>query len=455
MAQPNPDLSLPVLGHGGPVGNFTAPDAPDYGEIVNCMHCGLCLPSCPTYALTGLEKHSPRGRIQLMKAVADGELGLTPGFVDSIDFCLNCRACETACPAGVKYGELVGATRAQIEQLVPPTATARVLKRVLLKGVFLRHGRLKLVARGLRLTQRLRLPELGRKTGVLRFISKKLAEIEPLSPTIPVRFSDADLPEILPAYGETKYRVGFLTGCLMNVMLPEINLDTVEVLRLNGCEVVTPPDQRCCGSLHGHNGDLTTGRELARHAVDTFSRYDLDALVMNSAGCGSFLMEYGHLLAAEPAYAERAARLSAMTVDLTVFLDRIGFAPPTAAPTDTDLRATYHDACHLCHGQKVTREPRAVLGTLPGVDWAPLGESTWCCGSAGIYNLTHTDASMQLLDRKMGHVAATGATTVVTGNPGCLLQIRHGVTRAGLTGVEVLHPATLLRRAYDRSDSPS
>jgi glycolate oxidase iron-sulfur subunit len=426
------------------VSGFHGVDIPSDDFFTNCIHCGYCLPHCPTYVLTLSEKSSPRGRIRLMKSIAEGEMEITPGFVEEMYFCLDCQACETACPAGVKYGALVEASRTQIEQQHLLSWYERLLKSLLLRRVFTSNRRVKVVARLLRFYQRSGIEPFVRATRLLQFVSPKLEKVQRLSPRISRQFSDESFAEIIPSRGPRKYRVGFLTGCLMNVMYADVNDDTIQVLLENNCEVVIPHGQDCCGSLHAHNGLMDTARSLARKMVDSFDSYRLDAIVMNSAGCSAFMKEYGHVLADDKEYAERAARLAKKVMDLSEFLVAIDFKRPT---TETKKRVAHHEACHLVHTQKVSQQPKQVLEAIPGLELAELNEATWCCGSAGIYNIIRYDDSMKLLERKMENLKRTNAEIVVMGNPGCLAQINYGVQRERLD-IEVVHLATLLRRAY-------
>jgi len=379
-----------------------------------------------------------------MRSIAEGEMEITPGFIEEMYFCLDCQACETACPAGVKYGALVEASRTQIEQQHLLSWRQRLLKGLLLRWVFSSNRRIKPVARLLRFYQRSGMERLIRGIKLLQFVSPKLEKVQYLSPRISRKFSDESFAEIVQSRGPRKHRVGFLTGCLMNVMFSDVNDDTIKVLLENDCEVVIPHGQDCCGSLHAHNGLMDTARSLARKMVDSFDSYRLDAIVINSAGCSAFMKEYGHVLADDKEYAERAARLAKKVMDLSEFLVAIDFKRPS---TEIKKRVTHHEACHLVHTQKVSRQPKQVLEAIPGLELAELNEATWCCGSAGIYNIVRYEDSMKLLDRKMKNLKNTNAEVVVMGNPGCLAQIDYGVRKEKLN-MEVVHLATLLRRAY-------
>ncbi|MCU0452104.1 MAG: (Fe-S)-binding protein [Bacteroidetes bacterium] len=428
---------------------FAGVDIPSDDIITNCMHCGLCLPTCPTFQLTGLEKSSPRGRIQLIKAVAEGKLGLTEGFVEEMNFCLDCQACETACPAGVRYGSLVEAARAQIFIQGAESWTSRRLKRFLLGWVFADQSRLKILAILLRWYQRSGLAWFVQKSGFLNLISRRLAATQGLAPQIRLEFSSETLAEVLPAYGERRFRVGMLTGCIMDVAYSDVNLATVELLRQHGCDVVTPRGQACCGSLTAHNGDMDAARAMAKNLLDAFSGQQVDHIVLNSAGCGAFMKEYGHLFAEDPQRKENAAALSAKCLDLTQFLARHGYRPtttPKGASHGRALRVTYHDACHLAHTQRVTVEPRTLLAMIPGIEFVELPEASWCCGSAGIYNVVRYDDAHHILERKLNNIMSIKPDVIVTGNPGCMLQIEHGLRQEGLN-IRIVHTAAFLHEA--------
>lgn len=412
------------------------------------MHCGLCLPQCPTYALTGLEKSSPRGRIRLIKSVAEGDLPITPGFVEEMNFCLDCQACETACPAGVRYGALVEAARAQIFQQGYESVVSTVLKKLFLRWLFRTPQRLQVLASLLRIYQQSGFQWFLQRSGLLKLFSRRLHEVQSLTPTISETPSSQLYPERVEPYGSMRYRVGFLTGCIMDVAFADVNVDTIELLRHHGCEVVIPRGQVCCGSLQAHNGDREVARELARVNIEVFSREPFDAIIMNSVGCGAFMKEYGHLFSQEPHLAMKAMRVSKKIQDVTEFLTTIGLQVREGGSTNryANKRVTYHDACHLVHTQKISLQPRELIKMIPGVEYVELPESTWCCGSAGIYNITRYDDSMKLLSRKMENIKRVRPDIIVTGNPGCLVQIQHGLEREGLS-VELLHTATFLRRA--------
>jgi glycolate oxidase iron-sulfur subunit len=417
----------------------------DYSVVQQCMHCGLCLPTCPTYDATKLERNSPRGRIALMRAIADGRLEATRTFGEEMYFCLGCLACMTACPAGVNYAELFEHARAEVEQKEVLASPRRSLIRgFTLRWLFMDLNRLQLAGALLRLYQQLGLQTLVRKSGVLRLLPKRLRELEAMTPTVQPHFSSDLIPPVMPAVGARRYRVALLTGCAQDLIFSDVNRDTAEVLAQNGCEVITPPEQLCCGSLHAHNGEWELAQILARRNLEQFPPEQFDALITNAAGCGSHLKHYAKLLEGDPQYESRAHAWDAKVKDIHEWLVEIGIQPPPGGPPQ---RATYHEACHLCHGQKITAQPRALLRAIPNLTLVELPESTWCCGSAGIYNIVQPEMAAQLLERKLQHIRSTGCSLVATGNPGCLLQIQNGAKQQSLP-LRVVHPISLLADAY-------
>lgn len=429
----------------------------DFGVLAQCIHCGLCLPTCPTYDATKLERHSPRGRIQLMRNVAEGRLDVTPVFADEMYFCLGCLACETACPAGVDYTRMFEEARADIERTgVLNTESRSWIRGLLLRGVFTRPWLLRLVGRLLWLYQASGAEWLARRLGLIRLAPRSLRELEPLAPRIRPEFSDELIREVEMPADPRRAVVGMLTGCVQDLTYSHVNRDTVDVLLANGCEVITPRSQHCCGSLHGHNGEVELAREMARRNIEAMERSaggsleNLDAIITNAGGCGSHLKHYDHLLHDDPRYAARAMLWSARVRDIHEFLATHGIVPPahSLAENGKPLEVTYHESCHLCHGQKITRQPRDLLKQIPGVKLVELPESSWCCGSAGVYNITQPEMSMKLLARKMENIARTGAKCVANGNPGCSVQLEAGVRMHHADGTKIVHPITLLARAY-------
>ena len=427
----------------------------DYSFVQQCTHCGFCLPTCPTFDATHLERNSPRGRIALMRAIADGRMDVTRNFANEMYFCLGCLACMSACPAGVEYSQLFETSRAMAEQSrVLANPSRDWLRLLLLRGLFTRPTLIRFVGKMLYVYQRTGLQKFIRKKGLTKLLPPKIRSLEPQTPTVQSHFSHQLIRAIeRPADGRIRFRVGMLTGCIQDLVFSNINRDTTDVLLANGCEVQTPSLQFCCGSLHAHNGELETSRELARRNIDRFDIAKLDAIITNAAGCGSHLKTYERLLAEDKDYAERAIMWTRKCKDIHEFLVEIGFRPPTSKPANLPVEnLTYHEACHLCHGQKITAQPRKILSAIPGVKLTELAESTWCCGSAGIYNIIQPEMSQRLLARKLGNIARTGASIVVTANPGCHLQLENG---AKIKGVEfkVMHPVSLLAAAY-RAERP-
>jgi glycolate oxidase iron-sulfur subunit len=426
----------------------------DYSILQQCMHCGMCLPTCPTYDATKKERHSPRGRIALMRAVADGDLEVSGEFAAEMSYCLGCLACQTACPAGVNYAELFETARSDAERSGVAAAPARSFWRAITLGfLFRRPHVLRLAGRLLRLHQRSGLESAIRQFGLTMFLPSSLRRLEPQAPRIATRFSNRRIaPREAPA-GAARHRVALLTGCIQDLVFPDVNRDTADVLLANGCAIDTPPVQPCCGSLHAHNGELDLARGQARRMIDLFPPDRYDAIITNAGGCGSHLRQYGHLLEEDEHYRDRARAWDRKVRDISEWLVQIGCRVPQASPFPEPVAVTYHDSCHLAHGQKVTAQPRSLLRSLPGVSLAELAESTWCCGSAGVYAMTQPDQADALLQRKVGNLNRTRAAIVATANPGCQLQIARGLGEAG-SSMTVLHPVSLLARAYRREAQP-
>lgn len=423
----------------------------DYSVVQQCMHCGLCLPTCPTYTATKIERHSPRGRISLIRAIADDQLEVTREFGEEMYFCLGCLACMTACPAGVNFAELFEHARAEVESRGVLRSPQRDLIRgFAVKWLFMDLRRLQMLGRGLRLYQELGLQTLVRSSGVLKLLPARLQELEQITPDIQPSFSADLIAPVTPARGGQRYRVAMLTGCAQDLIYSNINRDTVEVLANNGCEVITPPEQSCCGSLHAHNGEWELAQTLARKQIDQFPPEKFDAIISNAGGCGSHLRHYSKLLADDPHYRERAKLWDAKLKDVHEFLMAIEVRVPSSKMPEQLV--TYHESCHLAHGQKVVEQPRRLLRLIPNLKLVELPESNWCCGSAGIYNIVQPEMAGQLLQRKLANIRSTGAQIVATGNPGCLLQLVNGAKQQGWS-LRVVHPVTLLAEAY-RLESP-
>lgn len=421
----------------------------DYSVVQQCMHCGLCLPTCPTYDVTKLERHSPRGRIALMRAIADDRLEPTKTFADEMYYCLGCLACMTSCPAGVDYAELFERARAEAEASRVLATPGRSLIRALsLRGLFMDLNRLKILGRIMQLWQGLGLQSAVRALGLTRLLPRRLRELEAMTPPVQALWTEDLVAPVTRAQGVRRYRVALLAGCAQDLIFSDVNRDTAEVLARNGCEVITPPDQHCCGSLHAHNGEWELAQELARRNIDQFPPESFDAIISNAGGCGSHLKHYSRLLADDARYVQRAKLWDAKVKDIHEWLAFTGIEPPPAAGASQQV-VTYHESCHLCHGQKISAQPRSLLRAIPGVRLVELTEAAWCCGSAGIYNLTQPEMAGQLLQRKVNHIVTTRAQVVATGNPGCLLQLINGCRDRGLE-LRVAHPVTLLAEAYRR-----
>jgi glycolate oxidase iron-sulfur subunit len=398
---------------------------PPSDELIDkCVHCGFCLPVCPTYVLWHEEMDSPRGRIYLMKMVADGTANINETWVNHFDACLGCMACMTACPSGVDYGKLIEATRAQIERRYTRPAAEKRFRRLLF-SIFPRPDRLRALLLPLRLYQKAGLQSLVRRAGIPKLFPARFRAMEALLPQVPAQET---LPELIPAQGERRRRVGLLLGCVQRVLFPQVNAATARVLAAEGCEVVAPKGQPCCGALLVHAGEEEQAVQLARQTIDAFEKAQVDAVIINAAGCGSNVKEYGHLLRDDPEYAERAKAFAAKCRDVSEFLAEL---EPRAIRHPLPLRVAYHDACHLQHAQGVRLQPRTVLGRIPQLKLLEIPEAAICCGSAGIYNLVQPEAATELGDRKASHIAALEADIVVSANPGCLLQLQSALARAG------------------------
>jgi glycolate oxidase iron-sulfur subunit len=435
----------------------------DYDKSLACIHCGLCLGSCPTYLETGNENDSPRGRIYLMRAVQDGRLPLGDTAVRHIDLCLGCRACEAVCPSGVQYGDLLEHTRDHIESHYQRSTFQTFLRRIAIEKVFPFPWRMKLALLPAKVIRALHVE------GLLPKFAREALSL------IPADASAEPLPEVSPATGAPSSpspplgeragvrgpspqseapRTGFISGCVMSVLFGKTNAASVRLLNRAGYEVVTPKAQGCCGALYAHSGQLELARDCARHNIEVFEKHNLSSIVINAAGCGSTLKEYGALLRDDPKYAERARAFSSKVKDLTEVLasenSTLRNLPAVAsamAGPQSAITTTYHDACHLAHPQHITKQPRQLVRALVGGKFVELPESDVCCGSAGSYNLTEPEMAERLQKRKIENILKTGAKVVVTTNPGCLLQIRAGLKKAGAHDIEALHIADFLDRA--------
>jgi glycolate oxidase iron-sulfur subunit len=417
----------------------------EYRNFQECVHCGLCTASCPTYVETGNENDSPRGRIYLMRAVTDGRLAMGPDVRRHLELCLDCRACESACPSGVQYGNLIEPFKIAMQKDAPAEARASLLERLILHHLFPYTGRVKAALLPARVFQKLGFLDWAERKGLTRLLPPTLRRMAAMLP----RLSGAGsrLPEVLPAIGAKRARVAVFLGCVGDAMFPETNAATARVLQQNGCEVVIPRGQSCCGAIHYHSGVEGPTLEFASQNMIVFDIEGLDAVIVNAAGCGAMLKDYAHILPA--ANRDQAERFVAKVKDISEFLVALG---PVAPKHPLNKKVTYHDACHLCHAQQIRTQPRQLLAMIPGLDLVPLEETELCCGAAGTYNLTQPEMSERLGRRKMDNIQATGAHVVATGNVGCILQIARKVKESG-SPIEVVHPVDLLDRAY--GDSPN
>jgi glycolate oxidase iron-sulfur subunit len=415
---------------------FDANHPPSNQIIDTCVHCGFCLPVCPTYVLWGQEMDSPRGRIYLMKMAGEGAATLNPQWVSHMDSCLGCMACMTACPSGVDYGKLIEATRAQIERKDTRSWSEKLFRRFLF-ATFTRPDRLRLLRWPLLAYQRSGMQTLIRSSGVLKLVPKKMQALEMLLPKLGANEKTA---EVTPAQGVQQRRVGLLLGCVQREFFPQVNAATARVLAAEGFEVIAPQEQTCCGALLAHGGQEAQAMEFARKTIEAFERAGVDAIVTNAAGCGSNVKEYGHLLRDDPEYAQRAKQFSAKCKDVTEVLAAL---PPRATRHPLNLRVAFHDSCHLQHAQGVHVQPRQLLSQIPGLQLEEIAEGPICCGSAGIYNLVQPDAANELGDRKANLIAPLQADVVATGNPGCLLQLQSSLKRNG-SNTPVVHTIQLL-----------
>jgi glycolate oxidase iron-sulfur subunit len=424
-------------------------DKPVYEDYARCVHCGLCLNHCPTYRLWGLEADSPRGRIRQMMLVNDGKLAVGDVFVHHMDTCLDCRACETACPSGVQYGKLIEAARGDIARKYERPFFSRIARDFVYRRLLPFPNRIAAAGRFARFYERSGLQAIARGTGILKLLG--LAERERLMPAASREFFFSRLGKTFSATGPRRARVAFFAGCIAQVSFAELNDATVRVLQANGCEVVVPAAQLCCGALCVHAGVRDVALDLARTNMQAFLAEPIDAILTNAAGCGSTLKEYSHLFSRGSDEHSRATEFSGKVRDVTEFLVSLGLSAPLGS---VPLRVTYQDSCHLLHGQKIARPPREILRAIPGVELTEMNLSDQCCGSAGVYNVTETKAALDLLAIKMEHVRASGAAAIVTANPGCMLQLRAGAEIHG-TGQQVFHVVELLDRAIAASNRKS
>jgi len=418
--------------------SFDAHHPPETRHIDDCVHCGFCLPACPTYVLWGDEMDSPRGRIYMIKKASQGEAPLDENFSRHMDNCLGCMACMTACPSGVFYNKLIEPTRAQIERNVPRSLGEKLFRKLLF-ATFPYPQRLRILTLPLLIYQRSRFQSLMGWLGIWKLVPKRIAALDALLPKVKGAFEK--LPSVAQPRGSARRRVGMLSGCVQQVFFSHVNAATIRVLVAEACDVIIPQDQGCCGALMLHSGLEGEAIGLAKKLITVFERANVDTIVINSAGCGSTMKEYGYLLRDDPAWADRAARFSSRCKDISEFLCAL---EPQAIRNPVQCRVAYHDACHLQHAQGVRDEPRRLLHAIPGLEVAEIPEAQLCCGSAGIYNLLEPETAQELGDRKVDNLMSTHSQAVVSANPGCLLQLMSGVHRQGLAMMPALHLVELL-----------
>ena len=445
MQTSDPPISFSKLNPTADLPGFDTQEPPDPKLIDACVHCGFCLATCPSYRVIGKETDSPRGRIYLMDAINEGDAPLADSTVQHFDSCLGCLACVTTCPSGVQYDKLIAATRPQIERNFERSLPLRLLRRLIF-SLFPYPNRLRLLMRPVGLYQKSGLQKLVRSLGILPQLAPQLAAMESLLPPLsPQAFRD-DLPDFIPAQGKARYRVGMILGCVQRLFNPEVNDATVRVLTANGCDVVIPPAQGCCGALSHHQGQEQQAQDLARRMIDTFEQAGVDFVLINASGCGHTLKEYGHILKADARYGDRAQAFVQIVRDVQEFLAEVGLTAPLHPLQSDPLTLVYQDACHMLHGQKISLQPRQLLRQIPGVQLREPIDAALCCGSAGVYNILQPEVAEELGQQKVTNLLNTGASAIASANIGCFVQIRHHLERQGKS-VPVLHPMQLLDRS--------
>lgn len=420
-------------------------------DLLNCMRCGFCLPTCPTYIESGYkESHSPRGRIAIMKAVVDGLIEPDEDVERSLNLCLGCRACEPVCPSGVNYGQLLEEARDIINQNKKHSLPVRTVRKAVFNGLFPKQNRMQRLTGLLGLYQRSGLQTAARKSGMLKLLPNNLAAMEKVLPQVPTLKEMKNRPRFLKAEAQIKKRVAFFSGCLMDTMFMKTNDSTMKLLQLAGCEIIIPAEQACCGALHGHGGEKNGAKELAKRNIKAFEDLQVDYIITNAGGCGAYLTDYGHLLKDEPDWAERAQQFSSKLKDISRILVELEFHKKPLKLSPQVI--TYQDSCHLRNVMKTSEEPRVLLKAIKNTEYREMEKADSCCGSAGIYNIVETEMSMKILDSKMKATKATEAATVVTANPGCLLQMKLGIEREGLSDrVRAVHIVDLLLEAAENT----
>ncbi|MBF2066393.1 MAG: (Fe-S)-binding protein [Calothrix sp. C42_A2020_038] len=421
---------------------FDANHPPDPKLIDSCVHCGFCLSTCPSYRVLGKEMDSPRGRIYLMDAINEGEIALNQASAQHFDSCLGCLACVTTCPSGVQYDKLISATRHQVERNYPRNWYDKLLRKLIF-SLFPYPNILRVFLVPLFFYQRLGLQKLVRATGLLQLISPRLAAMDSILPEITLKSFQGNFPTIIPAQGEKRYRVGVILGCVQRLFFSPVNEATVRVLTANGCEVIIPKSQGCCAALPEHQGQTEQAKALARQMIDSFANTNVDYVIINAAGCGHTLKEYGHILENDPEYVEKAKQFAAKVRDIQEFLASIGLTTKLSSITEKPLTLVYQDACHLLHGQKISIQPRQLLRQIPNIKLKEPLDAALCCGSAGVYNMLQPEVAEELGAQKVQNLLNTGAELIASANPGCALQISKHLKAQG-KNVEVMHPMELL-----------
>ncbi len=422
--------------------NFDPQNPPKQELIDSCVHCGFCLSTCPSYRIIGKEMDSPRGRIYLMDAINKGEAAIDEATSPHFDSCLGCLACVTTCPSGVQYDQLIAATRPQIERNQPRSLSDRLI-RILIFNLFPYPNRLRAFLPSLLLYQKSGLQKLIRNSKILDKISPRLAAMESILPQITAKSLQDKFPTVIPAQGETRYRVGVILGCVQRLFFSPVNEATVRVLTANGCEVIIPKSQGCCAALPAHQGQETQAQQLARQMIDSFADTSVDTIIINAAGCGHTLKEYGHILENDLEYSTQAKDFSEKVKDVQEFLSSIKLTTKLSPVSEQELNIVYQDACHLLHGQKISLQPRQLLKKIPRITLKEPLDAALCCGSAGVYNMLQPEVANELGQQKVTNLLNTGADIIASPNPGCALQITKHLRDKDKQPM-VIHPIELL-----------
>jgi glycolate oxidase iron-sulfur subunit len=439
LSQSNSANNTPFLQN---LQGFDANHPPDPKLLKSCVHCGFCLSTCPSYRVIGKEMDSPRGRIYLMDAINQGEIALNAASVEHFDSCLGCLACVTACPSGVQYDKLISATRHQIERNYPRSFSEKLFRQLIF-SLFPNPALLRILLVPLFVYQKLGFSKFFRTTGLLQKISPRLAAMESILPEITLKYLQDNFPEVIPAQGKKRYRVGVILGCVQRLFFSSVNKATVQVLTANGCEVIIPKSQGCCAALPEHQGQTKQAQALAKQMIDSFANTGVDFIIINAAGCGHTLKEYGHILEDDPEYRNKAKEFAAKVTDAQEFLVKVGLTAKLSPLREQPLTLVYQDACHLLHGQKISVQPRQLLQQIPKVKLQEPPDAAICCGSAGVYNLLQPEVAEELGKQKVQNLLKTGADLIVSPNPGCTLQIAKHLRLQGQK-IAIAHPMELL-----------